>query len=420
MLLIEGTPLNGELTIIASKSLSHRYLIAAALSEGTSTLHNLMDSDDITATVEALTTLGARINLPVVKGPLNITEPVTINAKASGSTLRFLIPVALRHNQPVLFKGEHRLPERPLDVYEQLFSQSNVVFKRPKNAWLPLSTQGPLQGGRFSVRGDVSSQFISGLMFAAPLLDDDTTIEITNRFESKSYVDLTVNTLKDFGIEVTEKHKGYHIKGSQAYNPVNKTIEGDYSQAAFFIVAGLFNDKPIKIKGLAPKSAQGDAKVLDIVKTMGGRVFFEGETLVVEPSKTQGTDIDLQDIPDLGPILMLLAAFSEGKSTFVNVERLRLKESDRVAAASKMLSALNVEHTVEQNRVTITGKPHHEGDVRLDPYDDHRMAMSAIIASLKVRGTITLLDETCINKSYPTFIDTCTTLGLTIKKEASS
>lgn len=420
MLLIKGTPLKGHVNIIASKSLSHRYLISAALSNGTSTLHNLMDSDDIKATITALKTLGASIDLPYVKGPLHLNQSAHINAKASGSTLRFLIPVALVQSEKVCFEGEHRLPHRPLDVYERLFDQTNITFKTPKDAWLPLSVKGPLQGGHFKIRGDVSSQFITGLLLATPILKQDSTITIEGPFESKSYVDLTVDTLKDFGVNVATHNKGYTVKGSQTYKPVNKTIEGDYSQAAFFIVAGLFNTEAILIRGLSQTTSQGDAKIIDIVKSMAGDVSFNEAGLIVKPSQTKGTEIDLQNIPDLGPILMVLAAFSSGKTIFKNIERLRIKESDRVASMSEMLNKLKIHHTIDDHTMVIEGKRQYEGSITVNPYDDHRIAMSAIIASLKTKGTITLLDEKCMNKSYPNFVETVKHLGLTIQKGASS
>ncbi|MFW5864751.1 MAG: 3-phosphoshikimate 1-carboxyvinyltransferase, partial [Candidatus Izemoplasmataceae bacterium] len=307
-LYITPNSLKGTVKIIASKSLSHRYLIAASLTSGASEIDNLMVSDDIFATKAALRQLGAKIDEPLIKGPLNLKEAITIDAYASGSTLRFLIPIAYLFNQFVTFIGRDRLPKRSLKVYETLFKQEGLLYEKLSHDELPLKIKGPLNASHFKIKGDVSSQFISGLLFAASCLKNDTSIEIIPPFESKPYVDLTVETLKDFNISITEEPLRYTIKGNQTFKPVRKTIEGDYSQAAFFIVAALIGEHPLVIKGLNEHSLQGDKAILEIVKAMGGSFNFNQGDLTVYPSLTHSTTISLKNIPDLGPILMILAA----------------------------------------------------------------------------------------------------------------
>ncbi len=403
--------LNGTVHVIASKSLSHRYLIAAALSKEPSILEGLMESDDIDATKHALKALGAIIESGYVKGGFpNVRHP-EINARASGSTVRFMIPIAMVSDKPVVFRGEHRLPKRSLAAYETMFTSMGYRYERLSEDHLPLRVQGPLKPGNYHIRGDVSSQFITGLLFALPLLEGDSRIVIEGDFQSQSYVGLTVDTLNAFSIEVNRTDSGYFIPGNQVYQPLHVNVEGDYSQAAFFIVAALMNRYPLRLDNLRRESKQGDRRILSIIAGMGGRYEWDQDTLVVHPSTTRGTTIDLADIPDLGPILMVLAARSEGETTFTNVQRLRYKESDRVEAMREVLTAFGVFFEATDDTVTVKGATTFKGDITLDSYDDHRIAMAVIIASLNASGPVTLKNAEAINKSYPNFVDVFKTLG---------
>jgi len=343
-----------------------------------------------------------------------------INARESGSTLRFLIPLAMCQSHPIQFIGDGRLPLRSLTVYETLFNKPNLRYERLTDKYIPIKVAGPLTSGEFHIKGDVSSQFISGLLFALPLLDKASHIIIEPPFESRRYVDLTISVLKDFGIEVTPTDDGYYIPGKQRYSPVNKTIEGDYSQAAFFIVAALINNTPLKIYNLNPYTVQGDYEILSIIKRMNGKYNFNNEVLTVYPSNTIGTVIDLANIPDLGPILMILASVSKGQTTFTNIRRLRFKESDRIDAMSTILKQCGVAHSVEENMMTIEGREMLKGNQTFDSFNDHRIVMSLMVASMKCDGPITITNAQAINKSYPNFFDVFTSLnGLIITSEVT-
>ena len=407
--------LEGTIKGIASKSFSHRALIGAALAEGSSTLDNLLGAADIDASRRALKQLGATIDNQQIEGPLGPESGVTINAGESGSTLRFLIPIAALFNVAVRFEGEGKLPERPLDIYENIFTPE-IHYERHGPNHLPLTIKGPLQGGRYVVPGHVSSQFISGLLFALPLAKKDSVIEVQEPFESKSYVNLTLSTLKRFGIDIDRSvPRQYRIKGNQQYKPAKLDVEADYSQAAFWLVAGMMGET-ITVEGLNPESLQGDRKVLEILTSMNGHIELFGHSVRAHPSKTMGKTIDLSQIPDLGPVLMVLAAVSTGKSRFINAGRLRLKESDRLYAMQTTLETLGVPVKTHETSMEITGVKSLKGNVTIDSFNDHRVAMAAAIASIKADGPITITNFECTEKSYPTFLKDLISLGANIKE----
>ncbi len=417
---IKPSSLQGSVAIIASKSLSHRYFIAASLSEETSTISHAMKSVDLEATIKALKSLGATIEGNTVKGGFpHLMEPV-INASASGTTLRLLIPIAMLQEKPVVFEGKDRLPLRSLDVYEALFKAQGLLYERLSLDHLPVRVAGPLKPGTFRLRGNISSQFISGLLFALPLLEADSEIIVEEPFESRAYVALTLAVLNQFGIEILTENHRYIVPGKQHYKAYNTSVEGDYSQAAFFIVAGLINRFPLTLHNLRKDTLQGDAKLLDIVKAMKGNVRFTNDQLIVTPSQTQATTIDLANIPDLGPILMILAALSEGTTRFTNIQRLRYKESDRIYAMTEVLTRFGVEHTVIGNTMEVTGQKTLRGKQVFDSFNDHRIIMAIAVASIRADQPITILHVEHISKSYPEFFTEFTRLGgeVTIIKEA--
>ena len=408
---INPKPLSGTLDVIASKSLSHRYLIAAGLADGTSEIKNVLQANDLDATKDALRAFCVTFDGNRVIGGKRLIAEKTVQVKESGSTLRFMIPIYLLDNHEITIEGEGRLSQRPLKAYEDIFASKKVVFEHPKNQSLPLTLKGKIKGGHYPIPGDVSSQFISGLLFALPLRREDSVIELTTPLQSSGYVDLTLDVLKQFGIHILKVDQYYYIKGSQRYQPQQAVIEGDYSQAAFWIVAGLFGHDPITLHHLNPKSLQGDKAIVDIVKQMGGKIEQDDEKLTIYPSETKGIDIDLQDIPDLGPILMVLAARSKGQTVIKNCERLRLKESDRLAAMVDILTKLGVNISTKEHTVTILGQPSFKGHLILDSYHDHRIAMAIAIASILADGPITILDASSVEKSYPTFFSDFKKLG---------
>ncbi len=409
MIKIIPNKLKGEIKIVSSKSLSHRYLIGAALSNGVSQIDNVLDSKDLTATKEALNSLGIKIkdNL-VYGGTLKVINNI-IDANESGSTLRFLIPISMLLDKPVTFVGKGLLPKRPLNVYKDIF-KDKYLYKQETKDELPLTVKGPLKPGEFIIPGNVSSQFVTGLLFSLPLLKEDSKIIIKGNLESRSYVNLTLETLKDFKVDIIEKENEFIIPGNQKYITHNTSVPGDYSAAAFFIGAGLIGDKLI-LKGLKEKSLQGDAKMIEIVKKMGGNLYFKDNNLIVNPSELTGITVDMEDYPDLGPILMALGAVSKGKMTLTNAKRLRIKESDRISAMTHNLNKLGVKTKELIDEVTVYGKDNLSGDVLLNTFNDHRIAMALAILSIKCENPIYLDDETVVSKSYPNFFEEFIRLG---------
>lgn len=409
---IEPKKLKGNVKVISSKSLSHRYVIASGLAQGVSVIKNVLLSDDLTYTKRALSSFGVQFDGDNVKGSLLHYDGKEIDCGESGSTLRFMIPIAMMQNQEVRFTGKGKLPVRPLDVYRELFKNQNILFKHIGENELPLIVKGPLSGGTYDLRGDVSSQFITGLLFALPLAKNDSKINLTTPLASKDYVELTLDVLKEFGIDIKRVEQGFEIKGNQKYQVVTTEVEGDFSQAAFFLVAGLIGDEVI-LSGLNPNSKQGDKKILDLLIQMGGHITFDEEKRVYHalPSVTHGIEIDLTDIPDLGPILMVLAALSQGVTHFKGVSRLRIKESDRLKAMEIALKQLGVSMTIKNDEAWIEGVDYFKGNVILDGASDHRIVMALSIASIKTKGSITITSSESITKSYPTFFEIFNHLG---------
>ncbi len=408
---IKPTKLTGELNVVPSKSLSHRVLIAAGLADGKSHVSNVLHANDIDATKKALEAFGVTFDGDLVNGGKREVIKPFVNVKESGSTLRFMIPIYLLDHHEITIDGEGRLAKRPLDAYEALFRSKAIVFERQGEEQLPLLLKGRLKGGHYPIPGNVSSQFISGLLFALPLRREDSVIELTTPLESKGYVDLTLSVLKQFGIHILSVDNFFYIKGSQRYTPTNVSVEGDYSQAAFWLVAGLLGDKPIKLSHLSKDSLQGDKAIVDVIQQMDGKLEPTDDGYIVYPSMTKGAIIDLKDIPDLGPILMVLAARSSGKTVFKNCERLRIKESDRLTAMLKTLTKFGVQTSVDDDTVTIIGQSSFKGNQTLSAYNDHRIAMAIAVASIIADGLVTIEGAESVNKSYPTFFDDYKMLG---------
>ncbi len=404
-ILITPSFLKGELDIITSKSYAHRALIIASLANGISTIHNMPLSQDVEATKAALKHFGVLIDGEKIDARKLQYDQTPIDCFASGSTLRMLIPMSMAIFEHVIFQGTERLFQRPLDVYETLFKNQ---IKRLNHT--QLEVKGPIHDHHFKVDGSKSSQFISGLLMMSPRLSRDVTIEIEHALTSKSYVDMTIDIMKHFGVHVHVDQHTYTISKTASYQPRSIDIEGDYSQAAFFLVAGIIGH-PIHVKGLKKDSKQGDAKVLDIITNMGGALTWTHEGVIASPSQTHGITIDLDDIPDLGPILMVLAALSKGTSVFKNVDRLTFKESDRLHTMMHVLDQLGVMHVYENNTLSIEGVESFQGHVTLSSEDDHRIAMTIAIASIRAQHPIVLTHAEAIQKSYPQFYDVYRSLG---------
>ncbi len=408
---IHPSQLKGEVTIPPSKSLSHRAVIASGLSKGTSIIENVMFSEDISATCVCMESLGAIIE-KIETGDNIYTLNVTgsndlkllqnkINCNESGSTLRFLVPISLIHHNNVTFNGRGKLVSRPLNEYYKIFDKQEVEYSTSSGS-LPLKINGSLKADTFEIAGNVSSQFITGLLFALPLLNGNSTIKITGILESKGYVDLTLDILDKFSIQVTnDNYKKFHVDGNQLYKNRDLSVEGDFSQAAFWLVAGVIGGE-INCLGLNPSSLQGDKEVLDILKRMNGTANINSNSIYAETSKTKNTIIDGSQCPDIIPILAVLASLSEGTTEIINAGRLRIKESDRLTAITTELTKLGADIAEKDDGLIINGKNQLNGG-EVDSWNDHRIAMSLAIASLRCKNDVIIKDSSCINKSYPTF-----------------
>lgn len=401
-MLIKSSRLHGIVDIPASKSVAHRILICSALAEGQSQILGLKYSKDIDATIEAMSALGAEFligqhcsHIQQVFGIEKIPEKAVINCNESGSTLRFIIPVAAALGVETEFHGRGRLPQRPIDIYTRELTKHGITFNY--NNTMPFTISGRLTSGTYEIEGNVSSQFITGLLFALPLIEGDSEIVLTSKLQSRPYVDITIDVMKRFGISIEETENSFKIKGGQKYIPQIETVEGDYSQSAFFYVANALGSD-VSMKNLNPESVQGDKKIIDIIKsaTKNGRIT--------------GFCADCSNIPDLVPILSVLGAYGTEKSVIYNAERLRIKESDRLAACADMLNNLggNVTVTPDGLEINPTGNMH-GGTV--DSCGDHRIVMAAAIAALGCNGDVIIKGAEAVEKSYPDFFEDYKNLG---------
>lgn len=392
--------LSGKVSVPPSKSVAHRMIIAAALTDGTSTISNIFPSVDITATMDCMKALGAKISFSgdtaVIEGIRSVPDKAVLNCHESGSTLRFLIPVGCALGVNAKFIGSGKLPQRPLTTLLNELPKHGASFVLPNNGEnLPLIVNGKLTGGRFYVDGNVSSQFITGLLFALPLLDGDSEIVLTSPLQSKPYVDITIGVLRDFDCEINETESGYFVKGNQRFKPFSGAVEGDFSQAAFFYTANTLGSS-IEICGLNENSLQGDKRIAEICKcvAVNGSAF----------------ELDCSDIPDLVPILSVLGCFCKGKSRITNAARLRIKECDRLAAMEDCLNKIGGKVKSLPDGLEIDGVGSLKGG-EVECFNDHRIAMSMAIAATRCENPLILRGAECVSKSFPNFFEVYKSLG---------
>lgn len=412
--IITPNKLSGTIAVPPSKSYSHRGLIAAALSVGSSKVDNLLFSKDIEATLDCLKSLDVkfhRVGDSVIfeESKLQIVDPI-FRCNESGSTIRFMVPIAAAVGGDMEFIGEGRLVSRPLDPYIDIFNTQQIENSF-ENGLLPLRVNGKLNSGIFNVPGNISSQFITGLLYALPLLEGNSEIHITNKLESINYVDLTIDILEKFGVVVVvnSDYSIFKIKGNQKYLTSNYTVEGDFSQAAFWLVAGLISDG-IKLKNIKSDSLQGDKAIIDISLKMGGKLSFIEDILDVQKSATKGIVIDVSDIPDLVPILAVLGSLSEGRTEIINGARVRLKESDRLKAIATELNKIGGDITETEDGLIINGVDGFTGG-EVEGWNDHRIVMALSIASIACKDKLIINDAKAVEKSYPHFFKDFVDLG---------
>lgn len=409
---------SGTLILPASKSACHRAIICASLADGQSVLSNISLSSDIEATIGCMKALGASIESGNESGqliihgcqPQNRNQPVVLDARESGSTLRFLIPVASLSSQPAVFHGSPVLLSRPMGIYADLFLSQNLVFDQSGSE---IKVCGPLQGGLFQIPGDVSSQFISGLLFASPLMEQGSVIAVLPPFESQSYTDMTVQMMNTFGIDIKRPTPSGFETACQSYKPCDLRVESDYSQMAFFAVLAALSDA-LSFEGMNPGSLQGDKVILDFIEQAGARVVWNGDTVTVEPAKNPvSIKADLANCPDLGPILCVLAAYLPGKSVLNHTRRLRIKESDRAMAMEQELKKWGVNIQVFEDSIEIEGKREWKADhtVIIDSHNDHRIVMAMTIFGLLAKSPSIIEGAQAVNKSYPDFFKDVEKIG---------
>ena len=416
---INPSKLKGEVKIPPSKSMAHRAIICAALSEGLCIIENIDYSDDIIATIDAMNSLGAKIVkhkdhikvIGVYGSDEKAQETRVIDCNESGSTLRFLVPISLLFRGSSKFIGRGNLGKRPLTTYYNIFEKQGIKYSYEEDN-LNLVINGELKPGTFEVEGNVSSQFITGLLFTLPLLKEDSKIIITTEMESRGYIDLTLRAMSDFGIEIiNNNYREFIIKGNQKYNARNYRVEGDYSQAAFFLCADSLGNE-VLCKDLDLNSLQGDKEVIDILERMN--VVFNANDIGVKGTtngELTSTVIDGSQCPDIIPVLTSVAALTKGTTEIINAGRLRIKECDRLAAVTSELNKLGAKIIEKEDGLVVTGVEKLQGGVDVWSHKDHRIAMTLAIASTRCEEPIVIKDYECIAKSYPNFFEDFKTLG---------
>lgn len=417
--IITPNKLSGSVVIPPSKSLSHRAIIAASLASGKSKISNVMYSNDIKATINAMRACGASIeeheDYLIIEGSKVKRMMDVIDANESGSTIRFMIPIALVASEEITFVGHNHLVKRPLDTFLEIFDKQGIKYERGED-YLPLKVNGGLKSGEFQVRGDISSQFITGLLYALPMLDGDSIIHISTEMESKGYIDLTIDILKLFGIEIENRnYQEFYIKGNQEFKPCDYTIEGDYSQSAFFLVANALG-ADIKLLAMEEKSHQGDKKILEDMASFGFESSFNNGELILKNGNLHSATIDFSQSPDLGPALTVLASLAKGKSEFINAGRLRIKECDRITCMKEEIEKLGGNIKELPDGMIINGVNRFHGGV-CDSHNDHRVVMSLAMATLMMDGDLVIENYEAINKSFPHFFKLFESLGGKVRYE---
>ncbi len=416
MVKITPSVLSGTVQAPPSKSYAHRAVISAFLSNEECNIKNLNMSADISATLNCAKQLGAiakyseKTHTATIKNGGLPTSGLCLDCGESGSTLRFFIPIAMALTDSISFTGHGRLMERPLEPYFEIFNKKKIKYDLKDSI---LTVSGRLKPGTYEINGTVSSQFITGLLFALPLLDGDSKIKIKGTLTSKAYVDITLDVMAKFGIEITNNgYSSFEIKGNQKYGRKTYTVEGDFSNAAFWLVAGAIGCD-ITCSGIDEKSLQGDKKIIDIIRQTGATIeYVSKNSIKAQPTANMhGITVDVDEIPDLVPILAVLFCFCKGTSRIENAGRLRIKESDRLAAITAELSKMGAVITEGEDFLEIEGKQILHGG-ELSSWNDHRIAMAGAIAACRCEGAVSIDDaKKAVTKSYPDFFEDYKALG---------
>lgn len=396
-------PLSGSINGIASKSFAHRALICAALAKGQSKIIINTSSEDIEATADCLRSLGAKID---VCGSLYTVDPIhvlpeaaSINCGESGSTIRFLLPVICALGIKTEINGKGRLPERPLSpLKEELIRMGANISDS-----FPLNVSGKIGRGEYSLKGDVSSQFVTGLLLALSALEGESVVNLLPPVQSRPYIDITLAVLRQFGAEIKEENNRFYINGGKLKS-CDFAVEADWSNAAFWLCSGS------EVSGLNPDSVQGDKAIIDVLAAMGAEANQNGSAFSADVSALKGAKIDAAQIPDAVPVIAAMAATADGETVIYNAERLRMKESDRLETVTKTLCALGADVKETADGLIINGKPMLDGG-EVDGCGDHRIVMSAAVAAIRCRNPVIIRNAQAVSKSYPEFFNDYNKLG---------
>ncbi|MGQ9623899.1 MAG: 3-phosphoshikimate 1-carboxyvinyltransferase [Candidatus Bathycorpusculaceae bacterium] len=415
--------LEGTVRAPPSKAYTHRAVIVASLSKGKSTIINPLECSDTEATVKACSMLGAKIKWSkkesslIVKG---FSKPKTpddiIDCRGSGSTIRFLTSVCALVDGASVLTGDRSLRKRPMQPLIDALNQLGARCFSAKNDGKPpiIVLGGGVKGGEASLVGNVSSQFISSLLFAAPKAERDVRVEVKTPLESKSYVEMTLETLKAHCIKVecSFSYDRFTVPCSQEYTPTNHVIESDYSSAAFLLAAASVTNSKVRVTGLKKQTLQSDKTIMNIIKEMGVAINSDGDSIEVSGNgeRLDSIDVDLKDSPDLVPVCAALACFAEGESVIRGVGRLRFKESDRVSTLVNELSKMGAKITASEDTMTIEGGAKLRG-AHVCSHRDHRIAMTCVVAAFGAEGETVIHGIECVNKSYPNFVEDLKSLG---------
>ncbi len=405
---------SGAVKIPASKSQAHRYLICAALSEKECLIGCDGVSADILATINCLKGLGAGIErleadeysqraVTLKCSPIKRDaklEDLVLDCGESGSTLRFMLPIVCALGASGHFVLHGRLPERPLAPLDGELRKHGAQIELVGNE---LHFGGKLRAGAYTMPGSVSSQFISGLLFALPLLSDDSSLTVTGRIESRDYIIMTEEALERAKVRIEKNINVYGIPKAQSFQMPDTNVEGDFSNAAFFLCAGAFTEEGLKVMGLNMASRQGDRRIVEILEAFGAKTERGLDRVTVRTGTLEGLTVDAAMIPDLVPVISVVAAAAKGTTRIVNAGRLRIKESDRIKSTADMINALGGKAVETEDGLVIEGTGLKGGTV--DTCNDHRIAMSAAVAACICEDKVVLNDEKCVAKSYPDFFE---------------
>ena len=411
-------PLKGVAAAPASKSEAHRRMICAGLTKGATTLEGFMASADMAATARCLKALGARVKqqgdtLTVEGHGKKPAKLPVLDCGESGSTLRFFVPIALAVAGGGVFRMHGRLGQRPMEVYRDLFVPRGVRWRMGVgcDGAAELTVKGELEAGHYVMPGNVSSQFVSGLMFALPLLEEDSTLTVQPPVESAGYIRMTVEALVNSGVKLEETAPfAWKIAGKQSYQAKDGKLSGDYSQAAVLCCAAALGHD-VAVTGLAKETTQGDRAVLGHLEALGAKVCEDESGIKVKAERLTGAVLDMSDCPDIAPIMALVCQMADGESRLHGCGRLRLKECDRLAATVEVLNHLGGNAREEGDAIVIQGVKCLKGGVTLPNYNDHRMVMLGAVAASIAKEPVTVSGVEALNKSWPEFINVYKQLG---------